>query len=151
MLSVPKYSVFLCLAIWCVNGASATAQEDAQDKDLVADLKLLQGRWELKVGDTRSVKTIEGNKETVRRYDAKTGELRREHSVTFKLSKSGDVRVFTFFGRPGGRGRSFVYKVDKDNFWDVPGLLQGAELRNYRETPALWHWKRLPEKEESSD
>ena len=137
-----------CAVFVCFSSISAFGQEESSktdDKELAADLQMLQGSWELMHGNTRSVKTIEGNKETLRRYDAKTGELRREHTVTFELSKSGAVRVFTFFIRPGGRGMSFLYKVDKDNFYDIPGLLRGDKFQNYQERPNIWHWKRLAE------
>src|SRR5205814_159749 len=73
------------------------------DKDLAADLKLLQGSWEISFGNDGSgkptvqmVKTIEGNTETLRVVNVKTGEVRRESVADFKLSKSGGVRVFTF-------------------------------------------------------
>ncbi|MBI1313203.1 hypothetical protein GC176_18075 [bacterium] len=131
------------------------AQDDAKtDPELVADLKLLQGSWELHHGNegkgrpnTRSVKTIEGNKETLRRYSVATGKLVREHSVEFQLSKSGSVRVMTFYGVGGSpeQGLSYVYKVDEENFWDIPGLLQGGEYRNYQNEPTIWHWKRVRE------
>ena len=124
------------------------------DKDIAADLALLQGSWELFHGNegkgepnTRSVKTIEGNIETLRRYSIKTGKLHREHSVEFKLSKSGNVHVFTFFPVGGSpeQGLSYVYKVDKDNFYDIPGLLHGDEYRNYQSKTRIWHWKRVIE------
>ena len=132
-------------------------EKDAQEKpktdpELAADLKLLQGSWEMQHGNegkgrpnTRSVKTIEGNKETLRRYSVATGKQVHEHSVEFKLSKSGSVRVMTFF-REGGspeQGLSYVYKVDQENFWDIPGLLQAGEYRNYQDQPTIWHWKKV--------
>jgi hypothetical protein len=99
--------------------------------------------------NTRSVKTIDGNTETLRRYSIKTGKLNHEHSVEFKLRKSGNVRVFTFYAIGGSpdNGLSYVYKVDKDNFFDIPGLLHGDQYRNYQSQPKLWHWKRVVEKE----
>jgi hypothetical protein len=134
-------------------GLFATGADDAPaDKVLAADLALLQGSWELLHGNegkgepnTRSVKTIEGNVETLRRYSIKTGKLNREHSVAFKLSKSGNVRVFTFYavGSSPEYGASYVYKVDKNNFYDIPGLLHGDEYRNYQDQPKVWHWKRV--------
>ena len=135
--------------------ASAAAAVKAQEDDVLAkDLKLLQGKWEmLHVDDgaggfkLRSVKEIEGSKETLRRYDVKTGKLLREHTVEFKLSKSGDVRVFTFYFAGGDpkQGQSFIYKVDGESFYDVPGLLQGDTYRNYAESPAVFRWKRVKE------
>jgi hypothetical protein len=95
----------------------------------------------------RSIKEIKGNQETLRRYDVKTGKLTREHSVDFALSRSGDVRVFTFYpvGGDPKQGQSFVYKVDAENFYDIPGLLQTDAFRNYQQTPRVWHWKRIKE------
>lgn len=135
--------------------ASVAAQDKAPDNDpLAQDLELLQGKWELLHGKEgtdapalRSVKEIEGNREALRRYDFKTGKLVREHSVEFILSRSGDVRVFTFYSVGGDpkRGQSFVYKVDGESFYDVSGLLQGETYRNYQESPTVWHWKKVKE------
>jgi hypothetical protein len=144
------------LAIGLIAGANDEPSKKAEDPDLVADLKLIQGSWELQHGNegkgrptTRSVKTIEGNVETLRRYNAKTGKKTHEHSVEIKLSKSGEVRVCTFYAVGGSpeNGLSFVYKVDAENYYDIPGLLQGREYRNYQQTPKIWHWKRIIEKE----
>lgn len=126
--------------------------EKKADKELEADLKLLQGSWELHHGGrgkptTRSVKTIVGNKETLQRFSVATGKKTQEHSVEFRLSKSGDVRVMTFY-RVGGNpdlGMSYVYKVTEQDFWDIPGLLHGDNYRNYQNSPTIWHWKRVNE------
>jgi hypothetical protein len=133
--------------------ASAGAQDKpAADDPVAEDLKLLQGKWEMlhvndKAGEPtlRSVKEIEGNRETLRRYDIKSGKLLREHTVEFSLSRSGDVRIFTFYAVGGDpkQGQSFIYKVDGDSFYDAPGLLQGDTYRNYSESPAVWHWKKV--------
>jgi len=58
------------------------------------------------------------------------------------------IRVCTFYGVGGApeNGQSFVYKVDKVHFWDIPGVLQGDEFRNYQQEPTVWHWKRADEK-----
>ncbi len=125
------------------------------DQDLTADLKLLQGSWQQTFGDDgtgkptiRIVKTIEGNTETRREYVIQTGEVRDEHIADFKLSKSGDVRVFTFHfrGTPADENLSYVYLVDEKSFYDVPGLLHG-EYRNYRTPPQIYRWKRVSKKE----
>ena len=142
----------LVVALSCSN---SMAQERSElDTALADDLELLQGSWELLHGNegkgaptVRSVKTIEGNVETLRRFNLKTGKKTHEHSVEFNLSKSGNVHVMTFFsvGGKAENGLSYVYKVDKDNFWDIPGLLRGDEYRNYQKTPKIWHWKRVVE------
>jgi hypothetical protein len=148
------------LIISIVSGATELVRAEdkadtAGEKALAADLALLQGSWELLHGNegkgepnTRSVKTIEGNIETLRRYSIKTGKLNHEHSAEFKLSKSGSVHVFTFFavGDSPDQGLSYVYKVDKDNFYDIPGLLHGNDYRNYQSHTRIWHWKRVLEK-----
>ena len=90
-------------------------------------------------------KTIEGNKERLRRINLNTGEVKTEWTVEFKLSKSGSVRVFTFYpaGESPKNGESYIYKVDDKKFYDVPGLLNGDEYRNYREVPLVVVWKRM--------
>jgi hypothetical protein len=135
--------------------AIAAAQDkDPGDDPVVQDLKLLQGKWELLHGNEgrgaptlHSVKEIEGNRETLRRYDAQSGKLLREHTAEFTLTRSGDVRVFTFFQVGGNpkQGQSFVYKVDAENFYDIPGLLQGETYRNYQESPTVWRWSKVKE------
>ena len=145
----------LCLA---AGVTLSHAQDDKpQDDPLARDLELLQGKWELLHGNEGkgaatilSVKEIKGNRETLRRYDVKTGKLTREHSVDFTLSSSGSVRVFTFYGVGGDpkQGQSFVYKLDADNFYDIPGVLQGDTYRNYQDRPSVWHWKKVKEEKE---
>lgn len=133
--------------------------ENESDKDLAADLALLQGSWVLSHGNegkgpptVRSIKTIRGNVETLSRYQNETGELLHEHSVEFKLAKSGSVHVLTFFPVGGSpeNGLSYVYKVDKDNFYDIPGLLHGEQFRNYQTDTRIWHWKRVPDAKPSA-
>lgn len=117
------------------------------------DLTRLQGAWELRHGNEgkgdptiRSVKTIIGNRETLRRYAIATGELLSERTVEFRLSQSGPVRVFSF--RPvGGESSdeySYVYILTNDEFYDVTGALHGTEFRDYSRTPAMWRWTRAP-------
>ncbi len=149
---LPIAAVALTLG-WMVVWTSAD-DGGASDPDLAKDLEMLQGSWELRHGTdaagrstTRSIKTIEGSVETLRRFNARTGDKTHEHSVEFQLSKSGAVRVFTFYPVGGSpeNGASFVYKLGKDDFWDIPGLLQGEEYRNYQQDPTVWHWKRIDE------
>ena len=144
----------------CVMAYWIDAQETSEsDPDLAQDLEILQGSWELlhardSTGrpTTRSIKTINGNIETLQRFNAQTGDKTHEHSVEFQLTKSGNVRVFTFFAVGGSpeSGISFVYKVDAENFWDVPGLLHGDEYRNYQQSPTVWHWRRISSGEEQN-
>lgn len=138
--------------------ANKTNMPIEEDKELAADWKLLQGTWELLHGNEgkgrptiRTLKTIEGNKETLRRFAVDTGKMVHEHSVELKLSKSGSVRVCTFYSVGGSpdNGMSFVYKVDEEHFWDIPGILQGDEYQNYQKEPTVWHWKRVVEEKDA--
>lgn len=145
--------LLLCVtAVTLGLGQLAAAQDKTADVDpLAEDLKLLQGKWELlhagRSATLRSVKEIDGNRETLRRYNAKSGKLIREQTVEFILSRSGDVRVFTFYpvGGDPKQGQSFVYKVAGESFYDIPGLLQGDNYRNYQEPPTVWHWTKVKE------
>lgn len=119
------------------------------------DLKLLQGSWELHHGNEgkgaptlRSVKTIVGNRETLRRYSIPTGEMLSERTTEFELNKSGSVRVFTFHpvGAEPKSGFSYVYKVSNNEFYDVTGLLHGTEYRDYSDAPSIWRWTRVIER-----
>jgi len=151
------------LALLCLifSAMALPAQEKKGDADPLADdLKLLQGKWEMMHGKDaagqpvlHSIKEIKGNKETLRRYDIKTGKLKSEHTVAFTLSASGDVHVFTFYpvGGEPKQGASFVYKVDAENFYDIPGLLHGDTYRNYQPSASLWHWKRVKETTEEKE
>ena len=141
-------TVVVCLVFQVVGKGQGVKPADV----LSDDLQLLQGKWELLQGSDGaggpafySVKEIVGNRETLRRYDGKTGKKIREHEVEFTLSLSGDVRVCTFYGVGGNakQGQSFIYKVDGETFYDVSGLLQGDAYRNYQDTPVVWRWKRI--------
>jgi hypothetical protein len=152
MHSTRSMAIFVCVWLSSFPASSPAQEEKAPDKTLATDLELLQGKWELFHGNEggaaaalHSVKEIKGSQETLRRYDAKTGKLIREHTVEFALARSGDVRVFTFYAVGGDpkQGLSFVYKVDADNFYDISGVLQGDAYRNYQESPHVWHWKKV--------
>ena len=152
-----NYLVVWALLIAFVGTYAVAEPPKYDDKHLARDLELIQGSWQLLHGNEgkgpptiRSIKTLKGNRSTLRRYNIKTGKLFHEHSSEFQLSKSGDVRVFTFY-RVGGtpeQGGSYVYKVDGDSFWDVPGLLHGTKYRNYQRNPTVWHWKRVKTQED---
>jgi hypothetical protein len=149
----------LCIAaVVVLSQAQDNKPKDDKPKDdaLAQDLQLLQGKWEMFHGNEgtgpptiHSIKEIKGNQETLRRYDVKSGKMTREHSVDFTLTNSGNVRVFTFYpvGGDPKQGLSFVYKVDAENFYDIPGLLHGDPYRNYQESPKVWHWNKVKDKE----
>ena len=154
MRTILSLATFACLCLAVSVMWLRAEDKPAADDPLAEDLKLLQGKWELFHGDDgkggptlHSVKEIKGNRETLRRYDVKTEKVLREHSVDLALTASGSVRVCTFYAVDGDpkNGASFVYKVDAENFYDVPGLLQGDTYRNYQDKPSVWHWKKVKE------
>ena len=153
------YVVLSALLLGFISQHGLAQPPKYKDTGLAKDFELIQGSWELLHGDMgdgptiRSVKTITGNRSTLKRYRIDSGEQFHEHTSEFQLSKSGEVRVFTFY-RVGGtpeRGGSYVYRVDQKSFWDVPGLLQGGKYRNYRRDPIVYHWKRITSKKDSSE
>ncbi len=131
---------------------AAAQQQSEPDKDLVAVLESVQGKWELvqykEDGSVRrrSVKTIKGNSQVVERYEP-SGKKTGEDTSTFVLSKSGATRVMTYHLPDGstGKGHSYLYKVDADSLWEVWGLLERPEFDYPRffDKPRMYEWKRL--------
>jgi hypothetical protein len=141
-----------------VSAASAMAwqEEEAIHQGILkADLAKLQGTWELtrRVGNRtiRSVKTIEGNKTRLTRFDP-DGAIFWAHTSEFRLSISGQVRIFTFFNLEvtAGRNRgakveepfSFIYKVDDETSAAARGFLINQEDGE----PRVEVWKRVKAK-----
>lgn len=116
-----------------------------KDPDLEKDRKNLQGVWER----GRQVKVIKGNLETLTNLDG-TGKVKHRHTVEFKLEKSGEVKIFTFgpVGKLDDKKQtiSYVYRLDGDIFYDVPGLI--PTRRSYSETPAIYEWYRRRDPDE---
>lgn len=154
---------FCCLGLALFTVAPLAVQADEEprtsenDPELQEDLKKLQGTWELYHGNElkgaptiRSVKMIKGNIETMRRYNLQ-GKLAREWQVEFILQKDGDLKIFTYYpvgGKPG-QGASFLYRIQGDRFFDVPGMFSEKKYRNYLREPAFWVWNRV--KDEDAD
>ena len=160
----------VCLGLMLLAAGATTVRADEEkqpaeneprtsenDAELKEDLKKLQGTWELYHGNelkgppnTRSVKIIEGNMETMQRYNLQ-GNMVREWQVEFILQKDGDLKIFTYYpvgGKPG-QGASFLYRIQGDRFYDVPGMFTGEKYRNYLREPAFRIWHRV--KEEDAD
>ncbi|QDU03212.1 hypothetical protein V6x_29240 [Gimesia chilikensis] len=154
---------FCCLGLTMFTVAPLAVQADEKprtsenDPELQEDLKKLQGTWELYHGNElkgaptiRSVKIIKGNIETMQRYNLQ-GKLAREWQVEFILQKDGDLKIFTYYpvgGKPG-QGASFLYRIQGDRFFDVPGMFSEKKYRNYLREPAFWVWNRV--KDEDAD
>lgn len=157
---MPRYAMAVgvaALLLGLTTAAQPPEQGDAGGPE--ADAKALQGRWErvmtTDVGGlgkgTRAVKEVRGDKETVTYYGADGGVI-RSHRVTFKLSESEPVRVFTYSGLEvldgPGKGRkssasgSFVYRLDRGEFVEVGGVMAGE--RRAQGVPYLARWKAVP-------
>ena len=151
----------LPLAITLMIGSLSFAQKETkpkEDPDLKADLEKLQGTWQrVEIDDqgnvgSQQVKVIKGNMETLTNY-GDNQKIKSQHTVEFKLEKSGDVKIFTF-GPPGGlddkeRTYSYVYRLDDDIFYDCPGLI--PTRRSYSDTPAIYEWRRVRERRDVKD
>ena len=145
-----KYiSPFYVLALSILFATTAFCDDKIDADSMTTELARLQGSWQFVIdvnGQTiRSVKTIEGNRETVRRYDAKTERLLDEHKAEFELSKSGDVKVLTFrfATEPNSAGLSYVYKIDGKYLFEITGILTENRYKNNVSTPRLFRWERL--------
>lgn len=153
-----RYAVVIAACATAGLMAPATAQDKPAAGDaLKADAAALQGRWERVMSTEasllgkakRAVKEFQGDKETVTWY-ADDGTVIRSHRVTFKLSQSGPVRVYTFSemevldglgkGQKPSGGGSFIYRVEDGELVEVGGLLIGEEFR--RSAPYIARWKK---------
>ncbi len=137
-------------------------KKDASDA-LKKDAEALQGKWErVMTTETsalgkakRAVKEFKGDQETVTWYDEKGGVI-RSHRVTFKLSETGNVRVYTFSdmqlldaeGKEKGpkdkASYSTIYRLDGDKLVDAGGFIQGDAFRH--SAPYFAEWKQVVDK-----
>ena len=119
------------------------ASTDAASTDpATQDLMRVQGKWEREEPQgspapyRNAVKEVKGNEELVTYYRP-DGSVWRAHRAQFKLSRSGDVKVFTFSnvqivagdgvgGRFGGP-TSYIYQASDRQFREVRGFLPGQE------------------------
>ena len=109
------------------------------------EVSQLQGTWEQQPEEgpaasprQRVVKELNGDAETVTTYAA-DGKVMHAQTARFRLSRRGDVPVYTFYdrritagpeqGRADAAPRSFVYRLRNDEFSEVWGLLPGQEDR----------------------
>ena len=117
------------------------------------DLLSVQGKWEREepAGSgapyRRVVKEVKGSEEFVTYYAA-DGSVWRSHRAQFKLSRNGDVKVFTFSNvqitQGDGKGgrfagpSSYIYVATDRQFKEVSGFLPGQEAQ----APAMLVWTR---------
>src|SRR5689334_10450447 len=137
-----RIACFALLAALLPAFAVAPARAAAPDNSAKDDLAAVQGVWEreaptgVDLGYQRATKDIRGNRETVTFYDA-DGKILRRHQVDFKLSRTGDVKVFTYSnmevtegdqkGTKTPQAYSYLYRVKGNQFWEVEGLLPTDE------------------------
>lgn len=116
----------------------ASAPADPAAQDLVQVL----GKWEREEPQgsdapyRRSVKEVKANEEVVTYYRA-DGTVWRAHRADFRLSRSGEVKVFTFSNVQiidgDGKGNrftgsaSYIYQATNRQFREVRGFLPGQE------------------------
>lgn len=141
--SVVGFPLALALAVAV---GPARGADDAAAK---AELAGMQGRWEREAAQDapyrRASKEINGDKETITFYDA-DGKVIYQHRVDFKLSKIGELNVFTYSnlqvldgpnkGQKSPGSASYLYRVRGDKFIEVTGLLPGEG----EEEPAVTVW-----------
>lgn len=145
-------------ALFCVAGAAVLiAADPGRTADRAAtevqDLLEVQGKWEREEPQgsnapyQRVVKEVKGNEETVTHYRA-DGSVWRAHRAQFKLSRSGDVKVFSFSNVQitdgDGKGSrfpgpsSYIYVTTERQFKEVTGFLPGQEAQ----APSVLVWRR---------
>jgi hypothetical protein len=139
-----RHVMLLCVILVSAPALPASADED--------DLAQVQGRWQ-RLAKDREGRTVQfekehkGHKTTYTSFD-QAGVVAYSHTSEFELSRTGQVRIFTYFnlvvagtnpGRTGGDRRSYIHKIEGDRFFEVQGMLIGQE----KEQPTLIIWERL--------
>jgi uncharacterized protein (TIGR03067 family) len=117
-----------------------------------ADLLEVQGRWEREAPNAgypyrTAIKEVSGEEEILTYYKADKSVWRR-HRAQFRLSRRGDVKVFTFSNvqitEGDGKGTrfpgpsSYIYIVTDREFKEVSGFLPGQETQ----APAVLVWRK---------
>lgn len=117
-----------------------------------ADLLQVQGRWEREAPNPSlpyhtAVKEVTGEEEVLSYYKADKSVWRR-HRAQFRLSRRGDIKVFTFSNvqitEGDGKGTrypgpsSYIYVATDREFKEVSGFLPGQETQ----APAVLVWRK---------
>lgn len=137
LLLVAAYAGMGSLSLGLENEV-ATAEASA---DLVEDLEIMQGDWEMKAmqnGDEyRLHKIIAGNVDTLSVY--RNGSLIQKQTATLELKEMGPVKVYHWtngkmiVGPSAGTSfadGSFIYRLDKNRWVGVHGMLSG-DVNNF--------------------
>ena len=127
---------------------SVTSEREASN-----ELGEVQGKWirtmKIDSGTYTIVKEHKGNKTTVTIFDA-AGKIVTERKSEFRLEKTRNVRIFTFFnnvitagpqkGQMDKEPKSYIYRVTGNTFVEVNGLLVGDDAQ-----PLAFTWERVNE------
>lgn len=125
----------------------------ARGDEPIEPIKVVQGKWVRRQttpnGPVIIVKEHKEQKTIVTAYDDQKNVI-YSHESEFKIEQMGKVRVFTFFNRTLTAGPnagqkikepvSFIFRVDKQRFVEVNGLLDGDT-----NAPNLLIWERMEE------
>jgi hypothetical protein len=154
-----RFNLLACAILGFLGPATSAPAKDpkATDEAIKKDLEALQGRWErVMTTDTsllgkakRAVREVKGDQETVTWYGDKD-QVIRSHRVTFHLSESGKVRVFTWTDMEvlEGLGKglkppltgSDVYRLNSGVLYEASGFVDGAGYVEFAK------WKKAEEK-----
>jgi len=156
MLRVRLRALLALGAALLVAGCAGSSKSSANHGSAgTGDLSGLQGTWEQRPEEgaaattpkQRVVKEVSGNTETVTTYSP-TGQVLHAQTAKFRLGRSGDVPVYTFYDsritagpQPASANaapRTFVYRLRGDEFDEVWGLLPGQEQREL----VIKRWRR---------
>lgn len=115
----------------------------------VADV---EGSWERQVKNqkgklNRIVKQHEAGNTTLSVYD-EAGKVLHQHQSQYKLSESGGVKIFTYFGMEATAGpakgqkredaNAYVYRIHGNSFYEFRGALSGDTS-----PPGMIVWQRV--------
>src|SRR2546421_3997061 len=152
IISVASRSVAMLAVMILSMRATPTRAADAKEESSSQSQEAeVQGRWEREepqgsdASYRRATKEVNGTKETVTYFDA-DGKVVRQHKVDFKLSRAGDVNIFTYTNWEATEGPqkgtkmpgpvSYVYRVSEKQFREAWGFLPGQE--NRRSVLLIW-------------
>jgi uncharacterized protein (TIGR03067 family) len=151
-IHIASRSLALLAVVFLSSRAASTRAADAKEETTSeSQLAEVQGRWEREepqgsdASYKRATKEINGTKETVTYFDA-DGKVVRQHKVDFKLSRAGDVNIFTYTNWEATEGPqkgtkmpgpvSYIYRVSEKQYREAWGLLPGQE--NRRSLLLIW-------------
>lgn len=133
--------------------AEVPLESNASETIAAEELAKVQGKWVRTMrtdsGTFKVVKQHKGNETTVTFMDPE-GSVVAAKKSEFRLEKTGQVRILTFFnnvvtagpnkGQTNDEPHSYIYRVAGDSFFEVNGLLISDDAE-----PIVFKWKRVNE------